>query len=184
MLGPNDACVIEDVVGDAVFINVFLGEFISLLTSVVAALRLENLLLFFYILIPLLLNLLLIVFAVRREGLMSEQDLRKVVEKESTYMSKTEAFEVADPVHKFMVIEGPQPVIVQFFRHYGHPIRDRNSLWAGERVREVACITIVCCLFFYFPVGLLVSQWSDENAQYLWLSYQLYAVISMYIVRV
>ena len=37
-------------------------------------------------------------------------------------MTMTEAFEVADPNHKFMVIEGPEPVVVQFFRHYGHPM--------------------------------------------------------------
>jgi hypothetical protein len=115
---------------------------------------------------------------------MTQRSLEKVAEKENTDVSKSEAFEVADPNHKFMVIEGPQPVIVQFFRHYGHPVRDENSLWIGDRVREVVCIMIICCLFLYFPAGLLMAQWSNEDAQYLWLAYQLYAVIAMHAVRV
>jgi hypothetical protein len=114
---------------------------------------------------------------------MSKQDLDKTAENEHTDMSKTEAFEVADPNDKFMVIEGPQPVIVQFFRHYGHPGRDQNSLWAGDCVREIACIVLVCCLFLYFPVGLLIAQRSDEDAQYLWLGYQLYAILATHIIR-
>ncbi|RSL43426.1 hypothetical protein CEP51_016363 [Fusarium floridanum] len=134
-------------------------------------------------LLPLLLKLLLVVFSVRRVKLMTEKDLRRVAQNESTDITVMEAFEVADPVHKFMIIEGPQPVVVQFFRHYGHPIRDQNSLWVGDRVREVTCMTIICCLFLYFPVGLFISQWSNEDAQYLWLGYQLYAVVAMHFVR-
>ena len=85
-----------------------------------------------------------------------------VAEKERTTVSVPEAFEVADPIHKFMVIEGPQPVAVQFFRHYGHPRRNHNSLWVGDRVREVVCMAMLCCLFLYFPLGLLLIQWSEE----------------------
>jgi hypothetical protein len=48
----------------------------------------------------------------------------RVTEKEDFNMSKTEVFEVLDPIYRFIVIERSQPVIVQFFRHYGHPIRD------------------------------------------------------------
>lgn len=42
---------------------------------------------------------------------------------------------------------------------------------------------IICCLFLFFPVGLVIAQLSDEKVQYLWFSYQLYAVIAMHIVR-
>ena len=38
---------------------------------------------------------------------MLKQDLQKVAGNEKTDMTMTEAFEVADPNHKFMVIEGP-----------------------------------------------------------------------------
>ena len=174
----------EDSVSLAVIINVVLSELVSVLSSLIFGLKLINFGFCFYVLIPLLLKLLLIGFAVRRGGLMSKQDLRKVAGNEKTDMTMTEAFEVADPNHKFMVIERPQPVVVQFFRHYGHPIRDGNSLWAGDRMREVACIIFVGCLFLYFPVGLLMAQWSAEDAQYLWLSYQLYAIGAMHINRV
>lgn len=182
--GPTEICVREDYASTTVLSNCLLSEFISVLASLIAGLKLENVLLFVYMLIPLLLKLLLVVFAVRRVDLMSEQDLQKVADKENTDTVLTEAFEVADPVHKFMVIEGPQPLVVQFFRHYGHPIRDQNSLWVGDRVREVVCMAIVCCLFLYFPVGLILLQCLDEFAQYLWLSYQLYTVIAMHIVRI
>ncbi|KAL9609353.1 MAG: hypothetical protein Q9167_005878 [Letrouitia subvulpina] len=181
---PKDICVHEDSISLAVIINAVLSELVPILTSLIFGLKLKNLPFCFYVLIPLLLKFLLIGFAVRRGGLMSKQDLQKVAENEKTDVGMTEAFEVADPNHKFMVIEGPQPVIVQFFRHYGHPIRDDNSLWAGDRVREVACIIFVCCLFLYFPAGLLMAQWSAEDAQYLWLSYQLYAIVAMHINRV
>ena len=53
---------------------------------------------------------------------MLKQYLQKVAGNEKTDMTMTEAFEVADRNHKFMVIEGPQPVVVQFFRDYGHPM--------------------------------------------------------------
>ena len=181
---PKDICVNEDSVSLAVIINAVVSELVSVLTSLIFGLKLRNLTFCFYALIPLLLKSLLIGFAVRRGGLMSKQDLQKVAENEKTDITKTEAFEVADPNHKFMVIEGPQPVIVQFFRHYGHPIRDGNSLRAGDRVREMACIIFVCCFFLYFPVGLLMAQWSAEDTQYLWLSYQLYAIVAMHINRI
>lgn len=134
-------------------------------------------------LVPVFLKILLVTFSVRRVDLSSEKDLQKVAKNEHNDIALSEAFEIADPIHKFMVIEVPQPVVVQFFRHYGHPRRDENSLWVGDRFRELACITVVCCLFLYFPVGLALAQCSEENAQYLWLSYELYAVIVMHIVR-
>ena len=137
---PNteDICVNEDSVSLAVIINAVLSELVSVLTSLIFRLKLMNLLFCFYILMCLLVKLLLISFAVRRGGLMLKQDLQKVAGSEKNDMTVTEAFEVADPNHKFMVIEGPQPVVVQSFRHYCHPIRNGNSLWAGYRVREVA----------------------------------------------
>lgn len=180
----KDIFVNEDSISLAVIINTVLSELISVLTSLIFGLKLKYLLFCFYALISLLLKLLLIGFSVRRGGLMSKQDLQKVADNEKTDMTMTEAFEVADPNHKFMVIEGPQPVIVQFFRHYGHPIRDGNSLWAGDRVRDVACMVFVCCSFLYFPVGLLIAQWSAENTQCLWLGYQLCAIVAMHINRV
>ena len=69
---PKDFCVNEDSVSLAVIINVVLSELVSVLTSLIFGLKLINLGFCFYVLIPLLLKLLLIGFAVRRGGLMSK----------------------------------------------------------------------------------------------------------------
>ncbi|KAI1349414.1 hypothetical protein F5Y01DRAFT_289562 [Xylaria sp. FL0043] len=181
---PDEVCVSEDRTNVSVVISCLCSELPSLIASVVAGSKLHNILFCIYMLVPLLLKVLLIAFSVRRVNLASDKDLQKVAKNEDNDIALSQAFEVADPIHKFMVIEGPQPVVVQFFRHYGHPRRDQNSLWVGDRFRELACIAIVCCLFLYFPVGLALAQLSDEYAQYLWLGYELYAVVVMHIVRI
>lgn len=79
----------------------------------------------------------------------------------------------------YLVITGPRSVVTQFFRHYGHPLRDiRSGRW-----REVICITISYCFVLYFPVGLAANLWLSDRLQYLWLSYQLYAVLAMHLLR-
>ena len=72
------------------------------------------------------------------------------------------------------------PTVLQFFRHYGHPIR----ISFMDRAREVLGIVIVYLFVLYFPVGLLLSSWMRESSQYLWLGHQLYCVVAMHVVRV
>jgi hypothetical protein len=83
-----------------------------------------------------------------------------------------------------MVFEGLQPVVTQFFRHYGHPIRERQSRWTGDRLNEIVSLTLIFVLLAYFPVGLVMIQWLDESAQHVWLTYQVYAVVAMHIIRI
>lgn len=87
-------------------------------------------------------------------------------------------FEVHLPLETstFLIITGPPSLALQFFRHYGHPKRSRT--------REVAQLTSVVALSSLFPVGLLLSVTvMPEKIQYMWLSYQMYLVLVMYIAR-
>lgn len=99
-------------------------------------------------------------------------------------MTTNEIFKVHDPDHRRMLIEGLQPVVTQFFRHYGHSIRERQSYWAGGRLNEVVLLVFVFCLLVYFPFGLVLIQHMDEKAWYIWLVYQMYAVIAMHVIRI
>ncbi|KAF8252557.1 hypothetical protein K440DRAFT_631368 [Wilcoxina mikolae CBS 423.85] len=85
-------------------------------------------------------------------------------------------FEVHDLKHGFLLIDGNPSLILQFFRHYGHPVRCR--------VREGMQMWIVVAFGLLFPAGLLCSiMWMPIGMQYLWLGYQLYATFAMYIYR-
>ena len=48
-------------------------------------------------------------------------------------------------------------VVRQFFRHYGHPVRDSRNVIIPDRIKEVASIWIVALYGSIFPVGLLVD---------------------------
>ena len=97
--------------------------------------------------------------------------------------SPTCMFEVVDGDKNFFLIEGPDCVVRQFFRHYGHPVRDSRSAFISDRVREVIAIGIVVLYGTIFPVGLLALLWLDVKVQFVWLSYQLYTTIAMLICR-
>ena len=76
----------------------------------------------------------------------------------------------------FMLLSGPPALVLQFFRHYGHPRRDR--------VREVVQFICVIVLGCQFPIELLCSMiWMPPKIQYVWLTYYLYVVITMHITR-
>lgn len=120
--------------------------------------------------LPLSLRLLSSVYTLQREGL-----LPRPVAKEAE-MEETKRFEVDTYGHGFLLIEGKESAVLQFFRHYGHPIRNRN--------RELLQIAIVVALGLVFPIGLMCSLiWMPIGLQYLWLGYQLYATMAMYVYR-
>jgi hypothetical protein len=90
--------------------------------------------------------------------------------------SRSKKFEINGPSHGFLIIEGDERLVVQFFRHYGHPIRNR--------FREYAQIIIIVLLGFHFPISLLCSLlWMPLHIQYVWMSYQLYAMCAMLVYR-
>lgn len=125
-----------------------------------------------YLCLPLMLKLLSIPASVRREGL-SERPPNHASE-------KSILVEISDYDHGFPLIEGPESVIRQFFRHYAHPVR---YTW-GDRMRELASITLVLGLVLNFPLGLLSMLFVPVNVQIVWISYQLYVVLIMHWNRV
>ncbi|KAI1666407.1 hypothetical protein L13192_10091 [Pyrenophora tritici-repentis] len=111
------------------------------------------------------------IFAVSREDLAAEPASSASSAKECTKL-----FEVVHPQQGIFLIEGKESTILQFFRHYGHPVR--------SRARERAQLAIIICFGLMFPIGLVSSIiWMPTSMQYLWLSYQLYATLAMYIYR-
>lgn len=123
-------------------------------------------------LLPLLLKLLSACFTIPREGLI--QKTPSVTEGDKPL--KTIQFEIHLRGHGFLVIEGEDTAVLQFFRHYGHPVR--------HRVRELIQFSIVILFGFVFPSGMLCALvWMPPTLQYLWLGYQLYATIVMHVQR-
>ncbi|KAK1625385.1 hypothetical protein BDP81DRAFT_498916 [Colletotrichum phormii] len=99
-----------------------------------------------------------------------------------TRHQEAEIFEVEVPSIGFLLISTPSPASpasFQFFRHYGHPIRDSTL----DRAREVASIVTVYTFVLYFPAGLLLLSWMNQPMQYLWLGQQLWSVLVMHLVR-
>ena len=81
-------------------------------------------------LLPLLLKILSACFSIPREGLVTTS--RSSSAKGSDPIVKTK---IIPNGNGFQVIEGEESLIVQFFRHFGHPIRSRR--------REILQITVV-----------------------------------------
>ena len=85
-------------------------------------------------------------------------------------------YEIRNPSGGFVVIEGPDDVVLQFFRHYGHPKR--------SKARETLQIAIVVAFTLVFPLGLVCSTlWMNDVLQRMWVCYQLYTTLSMYVYR-
>ena len=120
--------------------------------------------------LPLALKLLSAAFTIRRESLLTRPSGKAAMGEE------TKRFEVDTYGHGFLVIEGKESAVLQFFRHYGHPIRSRG--------REVIQISIVVAFGLVFPIGLMCSIiWMSVGLQCVWLGYQLYATLAMYMYR-
>jgi hypothetical protein len=121
-------------------------------------------------LLPLLLKLLSLTAAVKRQHL----NLASTQQPSSVAQS----FEVRLPAETgtFLVVTGPPALVLQFFRHYGHPERNRFC--------EVIQLGIAVAFGCLFPVGLVCSvAGMPSPIQYLWVSYQIYVVGVMYIAR-
>ncbi|KAK3630436.1 hypothetical protein LTR56_017494 [Elasticomyces elasticus] len=91
---------------------------------------------------------------------------------------KAQDFEVHLPATSgtFLLISGPPSLVLQFFRHYGHPKRDST--------RETIQLVVIITLGLFFPFSLLCSvAWMPTSVQYVWLVYQMYVVGAMYISR-
>ncbi len=120
--------------------------------------------------LPLALRTLSAIFTMRREGF-----LAKPLAKE-TDLQEIKHFDVNTRGHGRLVIKGKETAVLQFFRHYGHPIR--------SRAREILQISIIVTFGLLFPLGLVCSLiWMPVELQYVWIGYQLYATIATYVYR-
>lgn len=124
---------------------------------------------------PLALKLLSAMFTIEREGLTPLPPPKKEDTTDASVF-RLKKYEIVNSGNGFLVVEGDDSTVLQFFRHYGHPIRSRT--------REILQMVIVVGFGFIFPVGLVCSLvWMWPALQYVWLSYQLYATIAMHVYR-
>lgn len=118
---------------------------------------------------PLLIKVLSAVASLDREAL----ELRK-----ADVQGPHQDIEIRMPLENgaFLLLSGPPSLLLQFVRHYGHPVRNRSR----EMVQLIAVIASACL----FPLGVVLSVTiMSENVQYVWISYQMYLVLTMYISR-
>ncbi|KAH6984175.1 hypothetical protein BKA56DRAFT_670725 [Ilyonectria sp. MPI-CAGE-AT-0026] len=91
---------------------------------------------------------------------------------------RLDVFELLDPNVGIILIETSHPDILRgFTRHYGHPLR-ATSL---DRAREMLNIGIVYAFALKFPAELVALAWVPETVQWMWLAYQVYAVVAMHL---
>ena len=168
---PAIPCLSEDtgIPGLRVFMAIVATELTGILTAVGIAWLLQSWWSFLWI-VPLVLRLLSAACALNREPLISPSS--------SAASDPLQDFEIHCPslTGSFMLITGPPTLVLQFFRHYGHPVRNR--------ARELVQILVIILYGSLFPVGLLCSVlWMPVTIQYVWLCYQIYAVLAMYVAR-
>lgn len=172
---PSDAnlpFVSEAVVGlpVRVVLGVITAEMVGIIMAITLFITYQTFWSLFW-LAPLALRLFSVFLALRREPLISlSSDLAN---------DPPVDFQIHCPQSEggdFFLITGPPALVLQFNRHYGHPIR--------SRFREVSQIFITIALGSNFAVGLLSSSlWMPLPLQYAWLGYQVYAVMAMYLAR-
>ncbi|OQD75898.1 hypothetical protein PENDEC_c005G00068 [Penicillium decumbens] len=128
---------------------------------------------------PLLLRFLSAFFALDREPLTPISFISSPSTTPTTEAESPRDFVLHFPQSQggdLMLFTGPPALVQQFFRHYGHPVRNR--------AREILQLCIIALFAALFPLGLLASTlWMPPLVQYAWTCYQLYIVMTMHIVR-
>ena len=127
-----------------------------------------------YMLVPLLLKLVAVPTSVRRGVSHSNKKVAVSAAKDGNVL-----FQLHDYDYGCHFISGSPEVVRSFFRHVGHPLRETR--WDG--LREILGIGMVVVLVLYFPVALLSTLWLSAPAQAVWLAYQIWTVILMYVAR-
>jgi hypothetical protein len=191
--------------------GIFSSELSAVTVALVAGIYMRCIWLAVYFCVPLLFKLFSVFISVRREPIspipqpekevegepessdsnddadaaIPRSPLTSLVKKEASQQESytlSEIYEIDDLDHGFFLIEGPPAVVLQFFRHYGHPMRENNALF-GDRARELTAMALCYSFVLYFPAGLLALLWEDSQVQYLWLGYQVYTILAMHFVR-
>jgi len=180
----------RDVIGNetgaiqpSIFFAILLTEFTGIAVGIIVMAIWNSWFMFLWF-IPLLLKLLSALFSLARDPIVippctsiikgQKGQSSQITEKPITPVSKK--FEIYGLNHGFLLVEGREDLTLQFFRHYGHPVRNR--------LREVAQFLTIISFVFVFPGGLLCSiLWMPTTLQYVWIAYQLYATFAMHIYR-
>jgi hypothetical protein len=145
------------------------------------------------LLLPVLLKMITGLVSVRRETFSTQSDGKTSISRTSSGASSDEdaklpgenqiagqLFQVDLPhLGLAFVTTDDANIWLQFCRHYGHPMRTSRL----DRLREILCIAIVYAFVLIFPAGLICLIWADVRAQYLWLGYQIYAILAMHFSR-
>jgi len=144
-------------------VSIIAGEGIGIIVGIAVGLSFRSCycLLWF---MPLVVKLLSACFAIHREALhldLSPEDANNIA-----------ASRLYHPTNGFMVIRGPEKVLQQFSRHYGHPIRNRT--------RELIQMGFILFLNLLFPIGMVCLIWMPIPVQITWLGYQLYIAVAMH----
>jgi hypothetical protein len=170
---PRDVTnVSEDNLTWKCFFGVIASEMTAIVAAVLAVTHAHCTWLGIYFMLPLFFKAFSFGASVRREPLRAA----------TSGESKAETiFEVDDLNHGLVLIQGPDYAVRQFCRHYGHPIRGVNI--TANRARENMSMALVYLFVGYFPAGLIALLWLHDDAQTLWLSYQLYVVFAMHVGR-
>ena len=129
-------------------------------------------------LLPLLLKLSSLLFVIPREGLVKKprSSLSKEKAAEGSQPEALKRFKIRTKGDGFLVVVGNKAVVLQFFRHYGHPVRHRG--------REIIQIGIIASFGSLFLIELMLSiLCMPVQLQYIWLGYQLYATLAMIVYR-
>ncbi|KAK9437392.1 uncharacterized protein VB005_08380 [Metarhizium brunneum] len=125
-------------------------------------------------LIPLLLKLTALLCRVRREQLPPPSKEPRDIE---PILCQIEDFSKG-----FFLIEGKSELVLQFFRHYAHPERHRRGI-LGDRFRELASMATITATALLYPGGLIAFIFAPVAVQWVWLGYQLYAMLAMHMYR-
>lgn len=163
----------EDSAGITVLLGIILSELSAIVCAVIITIVADGRHDWFaaYVCLPLLLKLIALAFCVRREP----------IGPTGTRAGEPSILvEIDDYNYGFPLISGPEGVVRQFFRHWGHPVR----LDHFDRGREYACITVVGAFVVYYPIGLLVMLWASHSVQLVWAAYQVFVVMAMHFSRI
>ncbi|KAK6353899.1 hypothetical protein TWF730_008321 [Orbilia blumenaviensis] len=127
---------------------------------------------------PLLLKLLALLFHIRREPVQPPS-----LGKNSN--ENTVIFQMSAGQNSCFLISGPKDLIYQFCYHYGHPFRNQRAALnhIGDRTREVISMFTTIGFVFVYPAGLIAFIFASADIQWVWLGYQIAAMISMHCYR-
>ena len=166
VLEPTDASATLTVV-----LATLLSESVGIVIMICTAILCRTLWSIMFV-VPVVLRLLSAVFAIPREGT-TEVGLTSPLRQEAH-----QSWEIICPPMsgKMMIISGPPSVVDQFFRHYGHPVRQRFF----ESIQLISIIALGC----FFPVTLLCqASWMPQTIQYIWVGWQVWNVFAMHFDR-